>query len=132
MRFLLILSLGLASLLAQKDRKRNTPPKPPEVEVVEATARRQERRVALDGRVRNSGERPIQGLVLLFDFMAPGRSVITTKRGSVEDGIVEPEQEVEFHVQLEDQPRAVHFRIGAEDGSSRDLKVVKGGPFPID
>jgi hypothetical protein len=123
--------LALASLLYPASQKRN-PPKPPDLEVVSAAAHRQDGIIAVDGRVRNSGGRPIEGLTLLFDFMAPRSQVITTKRGVIEEGTLEPGREVEFQVQLDDHARAVQFRIHAEDRDARELRVARNGPFVIE
>jgi hypothetical protein len=93
---------------------------------------RTEGRVALDGRVKNTGERPITGALLIFHFLAPGRQVITTKQGPLDAELLEPGEEAEFHVHIVDPVRAVRVRIEAQDGSGRDLRVDKGGPFPIE
>jgi hypothetical protein len=128
-----VLLVALATLSVAADKKRNrAPPKPTEIEVVEITARRGEGRVSLDGRVKNTGERAAVGIVLLFDFMAPGRQVITTKRGDLEIETLEPGEEAEFHVYAPEPPRAVEIRVQVRDGSQRDLKVIKPGPYPIE
>ncbi len=128
---LAIISLLLASLLYPAQRKRNQP-KPPELEVAEVTARRGEGTVSVDGRVRNCGEKKLRGLKLLFDFMDSDRQTITTKNWKIEDVILEPGDETEFHAQLTDPVRAVFFRVNAEDGGGRELRVDKGGPFPVE
>jgi len=47
----------------------------------------------VDGRVRNSGEKPIKQLMLVFDFMAPGKQVITTQKGAIDEELLAPGQE---------------------------------------
>ena len=128
---LAIISFLLASLLYPAQRKRNSP-KPPELQVAEVTARRGEGTVSLDGRVRNCGEKALRGLKLLFDFMDSDRQVLTTKNWTNEDAILQPGDETEFHAQLTDPVRAVYFRVNAEDGGGRELRVDKGGPFPVE
>lgn len=123
--------LSLATMLYPAEKKRNLP-KPPDLEVVEAVARRLEGQISIDGRVRNCGEKPLNKLKLFFDFMAPGRQVITTKNSEIEDGILEPGSESEFHLRLVDPVRAVEFRINAEEGSGHELRVDKNGPFPVE
>jgi hypothetical protein len=123
--------MALASLLCVASQKRKSP-KPPEVEVIEITARRSERLVTVDGRVRNSGERPVQGLTLLFSMMAPGGQVITTQKGTIEEEVLEPGEEAEFHWKMRDPVRAVDFKIDAVDGVGRELLVRKAGPYPIE
>ncbi len=127
-----VLLLALGTLSTAADKKRNQPPKPAEIEIVEITARRSEGRVSLDGRVKNTGERPAMGVVLFFDFMAPGRQVITTKRGNLEIETLDPGEEAEFHVYAPEPPRAVEIRVQVQDSSERDLKVIKPGPYAIE
>ncbi|MGH9661448.1 MAG: hypothetical protein ACRD96_23075 [Bryobacteraceae bacterium] len=126
----LLLALALDASLAQ-DRKKRAP-KPPDLEVVEASAHRGQGTIALDGRVRNSGVRPISGLVLIFDFMATGRAVITTQKARADDEYLEPGAESVFRVELKDHVRAVSFQIQAADKDGRELTVAKTGPFPIE
>lgn len=106
--------------------------KPPEVEILEASAHRGESDISVDGRLRNSGEKPIKELTLLFDFMAPGRQVITTQKGTIDEEVLEPGKEAVFHMELNAPPRSVEFQINAQDGSGRDLRVAKAGPFTIE
>ena len=76
--------LALAGASAGADKK----PKPPDIEVLEASAHRGEARISVDGRVRNSGEKPIKELTLLFHFMAPGKQVVTTQKGRIEEEVL--------------------------------------------
>jgi hypothetical protein len=114
---------------APQKRKQN---KPPDVEVVKASCYRSEGDVALDGSVRNPSEKAHAGVVLFFDFIAPGNLVIATKKIALDKEILEPGEEVEFHVRVADPVRAVEFRINAEDGQRRELRVTKNGPFPVE
>jgi hypothetical protein len=123
--------LALASLLCSASQKRKSP-KPPEVEVLQVSARRSERLLTLDGRVRNSGERPVLGLTLVFSMMAPGGQVVTRQKGAIEEPVLEPGEEAEFHWKMKDPVRAVDFKIEAVDGNERDLIVSKAGPYPIE
>jgi hypothetical protein len=123
---LLLAILGLS--LAGADKKK----KPADLTIIESTARRNSGIIALDGRVRNTGEKPIRGLILLFDFMAPGKQVISTEKGPVEDEEIEPGQESSFHLETNAPPRAVHYHLNAVDHSGRDLRVENAGPFAID
>src|SRR5438093_423894 len=81
---------------------------------------------------RISGEKPIKQLTLLFDFMAPGRQVITTQKAAIDEERLEPGKEAVFHMELNDPPRSVEFQINAADGSGRELRIAKAGPFPIE
>lgn len=114
-------------------QKKGKEPKPPEVELIEATAHRQNGTVMVDAKVRNCGEKPIKSLVLLIDFVASDhKQVITTKRGNIQEEVLDPGDEAEFHAQIEDPSRATEFQINFEDGGGRYLRAVKTGPFPIE
>jgi hypothetical protein len=123
--FLIVASLLCA---AQSSRKA---PKPPDLEIIEATAQRTEGNLMLDGKIRNSGTKSLFGLVLLIDFLAPGKKVIATKRAELDIEELAPGAEAEFHARMVDPVRAVHFRINSEDKDERELRVAKNGPFPI-
>ncbi len=107
--------------------------KPPEVELLEATAHRQEGTVTVDAHVKNCGEKPIKVLNLVIDFIASDhKQVITTKRGRIDADTLEPGEEADFRAQIEDPSRATEFQINFEDGGGKDLRAIKTGPFPID
>jgi hypothetical protein len=132
MRRLFVAFFLLATLLSPAAEKRKQA-RPPELQILEASVRREEGDVKLDVRVKNSGTKPIAGLVLLFDFLAPGNRVITTKRTEPEDGdVLEPGDEAEFNVRVADPVRAVHVRINSEDKDARELRVGNAGPFAIE
>jgi hypothetical protein len=126
LRVILALSLVVASVAADKKKK------PPDLEVLEASAHRGEIKVSVDGRVRNTGEKPIKELTLLFDFQAPGKQVVATEKGAIDEEVLQPGQEAAFHMEANTPPRSVAFQIGAADGSGRELRVAKSGPFPIE
>jgi hypothetical protein len=127
LRVILALTLVVVSVAAEKKKK-----KPPDLEVLEATAHRGESKVSVDGRVRNSGEKPIKGLTLLFDFQAPGKQVVATEKGAIDEELLQPGQEAAFHMEANAPPGSVAFQINAADRSGRDLRVAKSGPFPIE
>jgi hypothetical protein len=106
--------------------------KGPELEFVEVKAYRVEGRVMLDGKVRNCGVRALRGLVLLFDFMAPGAAVITSQKMPTEEPELEPGQEHAFQAQLVDPVRAVRFKVRAVEENGNDLKIAKPGPYAIE
>jgi hypothetical protein len=127
-----VLLLILAAALSGADRKKEKAYKGPEVEILLAKAHRGESLVNVDAKVRNCGVRPIKGLVVLFDFMAPGKFVITTQKMEANEEMLEPGDEVMFRGQLSDPVRAVQFRVHAVDADDRDLRVAKPGPYPIE
>ena len=126
-----VLPLALATLLCAAQQKRK-PSRPGEVEVVQVSAQRAQGLLAIDGLVRNCGERSIQGLTLVFHLMAPGREVVTSQKGAIEEQVLEPGAEAEFHWQLRDPVRAVSVQIQATDGSGQELPVRKPGPYPVE
>ena len=54
-------------------------PKTGDIDIVEVAARRGDDMIEIDGRVRNTSDKTIRGLVLSFDFTAPDGSVMTTQ-----------------------------------------------------
>ena len=131
MRRVFAVLLGASLLLAAADQKRKQG-KPPDLHVLEMTARRLDGVIALDARIRNSGVKPISGLVLLFDFMAPGRQVITTQKTTIDEEPLEPGAETMLRLKMNDAVRAVRYRISAADRAGRDLRLSNSGPFTIE
>jgi hypothetical protein len=131
MKFAIPVLFALAILLCADDKKRKSA-KGPEVALLEATCQRSGGRVLLDGRIRNTSGRPLQRIVLTFRFMAPGRQVIASKNGPLDEQLLEPGDEAEFHMQVPSPARAVSFDVNVEDGSGRELRLDRNGPFPID
>ena len=106
--------------------------KTPDVQIVEVMARRSGDRIIIDGRIRGERKKPIPGVVLLFDFLAPGGAVITTQEYSTGEDVLARADELPFNVQLRDEARAVKYRVNATDGQGNELRVAGGGPFPIE
>lgn len=131
MKFGIPVLLALAILLCAEDKKRK-PSKGPEIELIEATCQRSGGRVLLDGRLRNTSDRPLQKIVLRFRFMAPGNQVIASKNGPLDEPLLEPGDEAEFHMQVPSPARAVSFDVNAEEGSGRELRMDRNGPFAIE
>jgi hypothetical protein len=129
---LFVLLVTGAAAQRQNRQARTRAPKPPDLEVVEASAHRSEGKISLDGRVRNSGLKPLERLVLIFDLLNASRGVVTTQKAPAEEGLLEPGQESVFRVELNDPVRAVEFRLGATDRNGIDLRVANAGPFIIE
>ncbi|MCC7496143.1 MAG: hypothetical protein IT160_01110 [Bryobacterales bacterium] len=125
----LLLVLASLSFPAEKKRK---PKGAPDIELVELSCHRTATDVVIDGRVRNSGDRKIEGLRLLFDFLSIGGHVVTTREGGIDDAEFEPGSEAEFHSRIPDPVRAVRLYVNAQTGSQRDLRVGKPGPYVIE
>jgi hypothetical protein len=122
-----IVCLSLA-LLSGADKKK----KPPDIQIVECSGRRADNRITFDGKVRNTGEKTIHGLVLLFDFLSSDNVILTTLNGPVEEEVLESGKESTFHLEADAPPRAVRYQLNAVDHSGRDLRVANAGPFAIE
>jgi hypothetical protein len=128
MKAALAILLVVAACVTAADRKR----RPPDLEIVEVKAQRAQGRVTVDARVRNTSERVIRGLVLVFDFMATGKAVITSQKADIEERELEPGDEAAVQGMLVDPVRAVEYRVGAVDQNGRHLRVSRPGPHPIE
>ena len=124
----ILTAFAMAAALPAADKKK----KAADVEIVESAAHRTDGQITIDGKVRNSSEKPIKGLILLFDFMAPGKAVVTTQRGGIEEEVLAPGKEATFRVALTDPVRAVEYRYNATDEAGRDLRVGNGEARPIE
>jgi hypothetical protein len=124
-RVLLALTVTGVLCLPAADRKPKGR-KPPDIEVLEMKVRRMEGKVTLDGRVRNGGEKTLAGVVLIFDFFAPGKVPITSQKTTVDEENLEPGKEGAFHAEMVDPVRAVECVLSAaDDGEGRDLRLAK-------
>ncbi len=123
-------ALILAAALASAAPK---PVKKPVVEVVELEARRTtEGTLDVDGRVRNCGGKRLESVVLIFQVLAPGDEVVTTQKGELEESVLEPGEQAEFHWRMQDPARGVRVRVKATDHTKLDLGVANAGPFTIE
>jgi len=107
-------------------------PKPPDLEILEASAHRGESNISVEGRIRNTGEKRIVQLILSFTFLAPGKQPLTTQKARIEEELLDKGQEATFRMELKAPPRSVEFTIDAADRGGHDLRVGKPGPFPIE
>jgi|HigsolmetaAR201D_1030396.scaffolds.fasta_scaffold25636_2 hypothetical protein len=131
MKSLAIGLLVFATLLVPAKEKRKAS-KPPDVTLLEVSGRRMGNTIALDGRVKNSGMRTIQRLTLLFDFLGPNGQVLAAKKGMIDKEVLEPEEESSFSLETDAPPRAVSFRVKAEDSAERELRLEPFEPRTID
>lgn len=115
------LSAALPLLAEKKGRQE----KPPEIVLIDGSARRQTGNILVDGKVRNCGEKPIKNLVIYFHFFDADRQEITTRKGGVDQDTLAPGDESEFHAELEEPPRATYYRIDFEDGAGKYLRPAK-------
>ncbi len=124
--FLLALALLSVSSAYQKKQK------PPDVTVVETKARRAEGRILVDARARATGEKPLRGLVLVFDLMSPENGVVSSEKALLDDDVLQPGDERSCQSATSDVARAVKYKVRAFDTSDRELRVGNDGPFPIE
>ncbi len=117
-----ILSLGAFGVAQKK----------PELQVLEAKARRDDGKILVDSSVRVTSEKPLHGLVIVFDLMAPENNVVGSQKAVLDDGVVERGQERVCRSETGEHVRAVRFKIRAFDLGERDLRVANSGPFPIE
>jgi hypothetical protein len=122
--------LALASLFLPAAGQRR--PKPPEITVMEAKARRPEGKILMDGRVRVTAEKPVRGVVVVFDLVAPEGGVVASEKAELDDANVAPGEERAFHSETSDNARAVRFQIRVFDAHEKELRVGNAGPFPIE
>jgi hypothetical protein len=119
--------VGLAGALTAADKK-----KAPDVEIVEATAHRGEANISVEGRLKNTGEKPIKQLILSFTFFAPGKQPLTTQKAEIDEELLAKGQESSFRMELQAPPRSVEFTVDATDSGGHYLRVSNTGPFPIE
>lgn len=122
-----ILALVTAWCLAQPK-----PKKAADVRVLETIARREATTITVDGKVRVTGEKPLRGLVIVFDFRSPEREVITAQKTTVEEVTLEKGSEGTYHVEMADSARAVTYTMRAFDNHEKELSIENEGPFPIE
>src|SRR5471030_1943568 len=103
MRFLAI-GLALVSLGASAPQK---PKKALDVQVVETKARREEGKITVDGKVKVTGDKPLHGLVIVFDFRSPEKEVVTSQKAIIDEDTLEAGKEGVFHSEMADSARAV-------------------------
>ena len=128
MRYLLALLLICGLAPAQKKPQ----PKPPHFALSETTAKREEGKILLDGKIVNDGERPARGVTIFFDLMDSDKRVIATKKSELEPEVIEPGEDTEFHAQMEEPARVTHVKIRFEDKDGRDVHAANAGPYAID
>jgi hypothetical protein len=126
---LLLLAVALPLAWPQKKAPQ---PKPAVIQVLKTAAHRDGDLLAIDGHLKNTGERPAADLVIIVDVLNADKQTLTTQKGESEPATIEAGQEGEFHAQMTLPPKALYIRLSFEDGTGRDLKATNTGPFAID
>lgn len=106
--------------------------KPADVQMVETRAVRDAGIIKVDGRVRVTGEKPLRGLVIVFDFRSPEKEVVTAQKAVIDTETMTQGQEGVFHNEMVDAPRAVKYTIRAFDSHEKELRVANPGPYIIE
>jgi len=125
----LVLAVAAFSLFAFPPQKQK---KPPDVEIVETKAVRDNGKISVDGRVKVTAEKALRGLVIVFDFRSPEKEVVTAQKTVIDDTIMEPGKEGAFHNELRDPVRAVNYTVRAFDGHEKELRVANPGPYVVE
>jgi hypothetical protein len=122
-----LLSLAVTALVPGQQRKPG-----PEIELLDVTAKLEEGRIHVDGHVKNTGDRSVRKLNIIYEMLDSDRRVLTRQQGPVEAPELAPEQECDFHAQMAKHARSVYMQLSFEDGSGRDVRSKNGKPFPIE
>ncbi len=129
MRVSTIVLLCLAWFAAPAQQK---PRKPADVQILETRAVREPTRITVDGRVRVVAEKPLRGLVIVFDFRSPEKEVVTSQKAVIDEDTLEAGREGVYHSEMADAARAVRYTVRAFDMHERELRVSNPGPFPVE
>ena len=106
--------------------------KPSDVRVLETKAVREGDKISVDGKVRVTGEKPLRGLVIIFDFRSPEKEVVTSQRAIIDEDTLETGREGVFHSEMADSARAVRYTVRAFDMHEKELRVANPGPYPVE
>lgn len=106
--------------------------KKPDIQVLELNAKRSQRELSLDGRVRVTAAKPVRGLLIFFDLLADDGAILTTEKTKVEAEVLPPGAESHIHADTDYLPRAVRVRVRAADFRQRELTTANAGPFAIE
>ena len=119
-----MLFLALFAAMAQK--------KPADVQILETKAVREAAKISVDGRVRVTAEKPLKGLVIVFDFRSPEKEVVTSQKAIIDEDTLEAGREGVFHSEMADSARAVRYTVRAFDMHEKELRVANPGPYPVE
>jgi len=118
--------LGATAAAAQRKARKA------DVDVLRMSSTRQEGRIAYQGALKVTAEKPINGLILQLEFFESRGVLLSQQKIQIEERTLLPGDEREFDFQGLDVPRAVRFKVLACDRGNRDLTVSGEGPYPLD
>jgi len=131
MRLLLVCFLLLGTLLPTAVG-RNKSGKLRDVEVVEFTAVRDESQILIDGVIVVHRKSPIHGLIIQVNLLAPGNQLISERKVTVSEDLLEAGDEVPFSLAGPGQARAVSVSLTVFSAKHRPLTITNPGPYPIE
>jgi len=123
--------IALASLflcLGQEKRKQ----KPAQLEMIEFKAIRDQNKILIDGKVRNTGDLAAKDVILFFQFVSPDKKVVATRQADLEPREIEPGEDADFLLETPFPARAVFIRMETYDRQERWINLAKSGPYPIE
>jgi hypothetical protein len=129
MRPLSAVCLAISLLLTAEAQK---PKKSPDVQILETKAVRETTKITVDGRVKATAEKPLRGLVIVFDFRSPEKEVVTSQKTVVQEENMENGRDGVFHAEMVDAARAVSYTIRAFDIHEKELRVANPGPYVVE
>ena len=106
--------------------------KPADVQILETKAVRDGTKIKVDGKVRVTGEKPLHGLVIVFDFRSPEKEVVTSQKAVIDEDTMETGREGVFRSEMADSARAVRYTLRAFDTHEKELRVANPGPYPVE
>ena len=113
-------------------QKKGSQAKGPEIELISSVAKIEDQRVNIDVHIRNVAGRPIKRLHVIYEILDSDKKVLTRQKGPIDEDELANGVDAEFSSQMQHHARAVYYRLEFEDGSGRDLRSEKTGPFPIE
>ena len=125
-------ALLLFAILLPAAEKKGKSAKEPDVLVEEIQVKREERLILIDGVVVANRAKPIRGLRVKFDLLAPGDQLISWQEARVSKDTLEAGDDVTFYLQCADHARAVAIRIDVRTGGNMGLLADNNGPYPIE
>jgi len=114
--------------VAQDQRK----PKPKPLEVVELQLRRNEDKVLIDGKLRNSGDSKLRSVEVIFYFLSVDKKVVSTRRFALDEDELAPGDEATLMLETTFPARSVSMRMEAQARGERWINLSRSGPFLIE
>jgi hypothetical protein len=111
--------------------KKKSQAKGPEIELLDHSAKIEEARINLDGRVKNLADHPVRKLTVVYEILDSDKNVLTRQKGPIDEEELPQGEEAGFSSQITYVARSVYYRFEFEDGSERELRSENTGPFAI-